>query len=290
MNPYYTILLLAFIIFLAIFLIRYVNNAVDAEFRNLARSVDDAEYRRARLADADARLERLLPLPEDAPALTKPGALRGVATPMLLALGIILLWGGGSAATGEGRVWLYGGAAAIAAAAVAMLATLRKRRMARTARLLLYRADLRRLDGNRAGAAEDLERLVKLTPWDDSAWAELADDLAAAGRLKPALEAMDEAVRIDPGYDEYRQSQTSLALRSGEVRRAGEALRGWSNMDGAQQDDPRLTIYRAALQLAEGERNGAAETLRGIVEADVLEWLDGDNALSGVKALLPGRG
>jgi tetratricopeptide (TPR) repeat protein len=291
MGPYYTIGLLAFVILLAILLIRYVNNTVDSEFRSLARSVSDPGYRRERLADVDSRLQHLLPLPPDAAPLPKPGAAGGLAPPMLLALGVILLWGAG-AAHGDRHLWLYGGMVALLAAILVMLSTLRRRRRARVARLLLFRADLRRMDGDRSGAAADLGQLIRLTPWDDSAWAEYSDDLAANGQLEEALMAMDRAAGLDPAYDEYRQLQVSLAIRLGRLDRARQAIGDWTGLDGVKPDDPRLAIYRAALQLAGGEREDAAETLRGALvdrNASAWEYLDNDSALSGVKDLLPGK-
>ncbi len=292
MSPYYTVLLLAFVILLAILLIRYVNNTVDGEFRSLARSVADADYRATQLAAVDAKLAPLLPLAADVPPLRKPGPLRGVLPPMLLALGVVLLWGAGSALR-DRELWLYGGVATLALAVFIMLATLRKRRRARTARLLLFRADLRRLDDNRAGSAEDLRELLKLTPWDDSAWAELSDDLAADGQLEDALDAIDQAAAVDPEYDEYRQLQASLAIRTGKLDRARQAIQEWTDMDGVQADDPRLAVYTAALQLAEGERDEAAATIRTVLldrDAPAWEYLDSDSALSGIRALLPGKG
>ncbi|MCD8140812.1 MAG: hypothetical protein LUE17_13715 [Planctomycetaceae bacterium] len=292
MSPYYTVLLLAFVILLAVLLIRYINNTVDGEFRSLARSVSDPDYRAEQLAAVDARLAALLPLAPDVPPLVKPGPLRGVLAPMLLALGVVLLWGAGSAVHDRDK-WLYGGVAVLALAIAIMLVTLRKRRRARTARLLLYRADLRRLDDNRAGAAEDLRELLKLTPWDDSAWAELSDDLAADGQLEDALAAIDQAAAVDPRYDEYRQLQASLAIRAGKLDRARQAIREWTELDGVADDDPRLAIYTAALQLAEGEREAAAATIRTVLldrDAAAWEYLDSDSALSGIRALLPGKG
>lgn len=291
MSPYYTIGLLAFVILLGVLLIRYVNNTVDNEFRSLARSVTDAEFRKEQLTAVDARLERLLPLPPDVSPIPRPGAGRGLLPPMLLALGVILLWGGG-AANRDRHLWLYGGMAAMLVAVLVMLVTLRRRRRARTARLLLFRADLRRLDGNRAGSAADLGQLIKLTPWDDSAWAEYSDDLAANGQLGEALSAMDEAARLDPDYDEYRQLQASLAIRQGRLDRARQAIGEWTELGGVKPDDPRLAIYHAALQLAEGAREDAAATLRGILldkDAAAWEYLDNDSALSAVKDLLPGK-
>ena len=292
MNPYYTILLLAFLILLAILLIRYVNNTVDREFRSLAQAANDTEYRAEELRRVDALLLGLLPLPPDAEPLPGPKAgLRGALPPVLLALGMILLWGAGSVPR-DRALWFYGGLAALVLAAIIMLATLQRRKRARVARLLLFRADLRRLDNRRAEAADDLRQLLRLTPWDDSAWAELSDDLAAQGKLSEAFEAIETAAGIDPKYDEYRMLEASLAIRMKRLDRARAAIDSWREIDGVGSDDPRLIIYDAAIDLARGERDRAEAALKRIAmdgHDSRLYFLDADQALEDVRKLLPGR-
>lgn len=292
MNPYYTVLLLCFLVLLAILLIRYVNNTVDREFRGLAQAVTDPEFRHAELERVDSLLASHLPLPNDVKPLPKPGSgMRTAVAPILLALGVILLWGGG-AAQREREKWFYGAVVALCVAVVIMLATLTRRRLARTARLLLFRADLKRLDGDRRGAAEDLRMLLKVTPWDDSAWAELSDDLAAEGKLAEALDSIRKSVKIDPDYDEYRMLETSLAIRLGRNDEAKNALEDWGRVAGVQPDDSRLAVYQAALRLAEGNREAAEESLKKILldqDDAELDFLDDDQALHDVKNLLPGR-
>ncbi len=292
MNAYYTMGLLAFLVLAAVLLVRYVHSTVDKEFVSLARAVADGEYREDELRRVDALLAGSLPLPDDVKPLAGPiSAGRGALAPMLLAVGVILLWGGG-AATEEKGLWFYGGLVCALAAAGIMLVSLRKRKWERVARLLRFRADLKRLDGRRQGAADDLVQLIKLTPWDDAAWAELSDDLAAEGDVESALEAMRQAERLDPRYDEYRMLVASLAIRLGKLDMARDAIKAWVELDGVQPDDPRPVMYRAALELAEGKREAAAQSLRAVLaDPDApLEYLDTDQALRGVKDLLPGRG
>ncbi len=290
MSPYYTILLLAFLILLAILLIRFVNNTVDREFRGLARASTDPEYRRDEIRRVDALLQGVTPIPESVPPLPGAGGgVRAAAPPALLALGVILLWGAGVAKE-ERELWLYGGILALALAVALMLVTLRRRKWSRTARLLLFRADLKRMDNDRAGAADDLCQLLRLTPWDDSAWAELSDDLAAQRRLPEALAAMDEAAGLDPRYDEYRMLQASLAIRLGEFEHAENTLRVWSALDGVADDDPRVNIYRAALHLARGDKASATETLAETLrnrDRSELDFLDEDQALLDIRELFP---
>ncbi|MCC8167316.1 MAG: hypothetical protein LIQ31_14540 [Planctomycetes bacterium] len=292
MNPYYTIFLLLFLIVLAVVFVRYVQNTVDREFRHLARAVSDEEFRRAEIARMDKLLAPVLPLPDDVRPL--PGKQRvrgGVVPPVLLALRVILLWGGGSVPRDK-QIWYYGGMLTLVLAAGIMLLTMRRRRWSRTARYLLFRADLKRLDNDRAGSAADLRSLLRLTPWDDSAWAELSDDLAALGQLQGAIDAMEQASRLDPAYDEYRMITASLAIRANLLDAAREAIRKWTELDNVPQGDPRLAIYTAALQLAEGHRDDALAEIRKVLlghETGDLDFLDDDQALAGVRDLLPGR-
>jgi tetratricopeptide (TPR) repeat protein len=296
MNPYYTIALVGFLVVLAVFLVKFVNRTVDEQFRGLARAADDAAFREQRIAQLSERLGRVLPLPEDVAPLPAPGAgWRGGVPPVLTALGVVLLWGGGGGAAREHRsLWLYGGLAALGVAAVIMLTTLRRRKWARTARMLLFRADLRRMGGDRIGAAEDLRQLLLLTPWDDAAWAELSDDLAVSGELPTALAAMAQASSIDPAYDEYHMLQASLAIRLKDFPRARAAIDGWRRAGGVDAEDPRVVVYRAALELAEGNQAAARAALAEAFAGDAgddgdWDFLDDDQALAGVKTILPGR-
>lgn len=287
MNICYILSLLVFLVLMAGLLIHYVHATVDSEFRKLARAASDKEYRGEELRKIDALLARSLPLPTDIPPVPKPEEGKRIFAPILLAVGIILLWGGVFAREERG-VWFYGGIGSCLLATVIMLATLRRRKRERLARLLRFRADLRRLDGARGRTAEDLRELLKLTPWDDAAWAELSDDLAAEGDLNSALEAVRHAARLDPRYDEYQIIQVSLALRLGKPDLAKSAISAWKNLDNAGADDPRLVIYRAAIELAEGRREEAAKSLQSILlDADgAPEYLDTDQALEGIKGLL----
>lgn len=290
-NIYYTLGLLLFMVVAAVLLVRYVNLTVDEEFRSLARAASDHDFRDTEMGRINGLLEEALPIPEDAPALSgPPSAIASMAPPVMLGAGVILVWGG-VFAYDERRLWLYGGAALALVAVLVMLATLRRRRWRRTARLLRFRADLRRMDGNHAGAAADLENLLRLTPWDDAAWAELSDDMSSEGRLEEALDAVRQAGRLDPRYDEYKMLETSLNLRLGRLSAARDALSDWAAVEGAIPDDPRRAIYQAAIDLAEGRADQAAETARRALTEDGRlpdVFLDSDAALEGVRGLLPG--
>ncbi len=294
-NPYYTIALVGFLVVVAVLLVRYVNTTVDAQFRNLARAEDDEAFRKEQLAGLSGRLAGALPLPAGVRPLPGPrsGGWR-VLPPMLTIVGIVLLWGGGGGVAREHRtLWLYGGLCALGVAVLLILLTLRQRGRGETARLLLFRADLRRMDGDRAGSAADLRELLRLTPWDDAAWAELSDDLAVSGELPDALAAMAKASSIDPEYDEYYMLQASLAIRLKDFARAREALSDWRRRGGADAGDPRVAVYQAALDLAEGRREEAQAALRAVFPGgdsgkdSGWDFLDGDKALEGVRALFP---
>ncbi|MCC8180725.1 MAG: hypothetical protein LIP23_07455, partial [Planctomycetes bacterium] len=120
--------------------------------------------------------------------------------------------------------------------------------------------------------------------------AELSDDLAPPKRLYEALAASQKAVAIDPRYDDYRMLETSLALRLGRAAQAGEAFSRWEQLAGGEAGDPRLAIYKAAIQLAGGSRDEAAKTLRTAADQDPdlsRELVKLDQALDGLMELLP---
>ncbi len=291
MNLYYAIGLVIFLVLAAILLVRFVNTTVDKEFRNLARAVSDDEYRDGELRRVDALLAGVLPVPAHIKPVSSPSSFgKGAIAPVLLALGIILIWGGLTAQQDRSN-WFYGGLACVALSSIIMLVTLRKRKWERVSRLLRFRADLKRLDANPKGAASDLRELLKLTPWDDAAWAELSDDLAGVGQLQEAFDAIRQAARLDPRYDEYRLLEASLAIRLDKLDMARDALKAWTQLDGVRDDDPRLAVYNAAIEMAAGDRDKAAERLRSVLtdHDQPLEFLDTDQALRGLKDLLPGR-
>lgn len=288
MLIYYIVALLAFLALVAALVIRYVSLTVDREFSNLAKAATDPEFRKNELAKVNAGLDRLPPLPEN--ALPLPGPSRGaarVAPPLLLAVGIILLWGGLFALPSERRNWLVAGGLATGGAAAIMLATLRKRRLERYARLLRSRADLRRLDSDHRGAADDLGKLLDMTPWDDAAWAELAESREKLGDIDSALDALDKALRLDPDYADYYMEAVGLALRNGKLERAGEFLSAWekNNRDPRPAIESRQACYRAALALAEGDERAAETYFRkaSALDPEAVETaMDMDESLSGL--------
>ena len=293
MTAHYSLMLIAFLAGLAILLVRYVNATVDKEFRNLARAASDEEFRSGELARTETLLARQLPLPAGISPLKGPVSNAWNALPpALMGIGVILLWGTG-AAREDRELWFAGALTALVLASVIMLATLRRRKWERTARLLRFRADLKRMDGDRAGAAADLRELLKLTPWDDAAWAELSEDRDAVCETEEALDAIDHAVRLDPGYEEYRMLEASLALRLGRLEQARAAVESWKNIGGLEGDDPRPAAYLAAIELAGGHRDKAEELLKGILldapDDEGREFLDTEQALAGVRKLLPGN-
>lgn len=293
MAIYQTLALLLFLIVAAALLIRYVNVTVDKEFRNLAQAASDPEYRGEELKRMDNMLAGCLPVPSDIQPVAGPAStLRMALPPILLAVGVILLWGGVFARE-EKTLWFYSGLAATLLSALFMLLAVGRRKWERLARRLRFRADLRRLNGDLPGSTADLRELLKLTPRDDAAWAELSDDLAAGGDLEQALDAICQAVRLDPRYSEYRMIEASLAIRTHRLDQARDAIKAWTAMDGVDSGDPRLVIYQAALELAKGDRERAEASLKTVLldsDGQSFEFLDNDQALADVRNLLPGRG
>lgn len=288
MVVYSVVGLLAFLALVAALFVRFVLTTVDREFRDLARAAADPERRREELAKVDSRLAPLLPVPDGAEPLPRPGGgwLR-LLPAVFLALGVILFWGGLFAPPRDRAVWLIAGGACAAVSACVMLATLRKRRRERFARLLRVRADLRDLDGDYSGSAADLEQLLRLTPWDDVAWSELAEALRGQGDDEGALAAWEKATELDPDYEDYHAAAAGAAIRLGRYAEVERLLAAWE--DRSEGSSPgsaaRLTAFRSAAALARGDENDALVFYRHAVQLDpdaVKVSLDLDSDLAGL--------
>lgn len=262
MAMYHIVALLAFLAVVAALVIRYVSVTVDREFRNLARAANDPEYRKEERERLDRLLAPILPLRPDArPIPGPPGGWPRIIPTVLFAVGLILLWGGLFSTPEERRTWLVAGALATAASAAIMLASLRKRRLERVARLLRCRADLKRLDTDHAGTADDLSLLLKLTPWDDAAWAELAEARAELGQTDEALAALAAASDLDPGYEEYYMTSANLLLAKERPGEADKIIDAWETRghDPRPEAEARRLAYRAAVALANGDMKAARD-------------------------------
>ncbi|MDR0361636.1 MAG: hypothetical protein LBJ46_02970 [Planctomycetota bacterium] len=274
MIGYHIAALLCFMALSGALFVRYVYLSVDREFRNLARAENDAEYRREELARVDRLLAEAGPPPGGAPPPARPpGNGWRLLPPAALALGALLLWGAAFAPRGEGRLWIWGGAGLSVASAAIMLASLRSRSRERVAGLYRYRADLRRLAGDSAGAAGDLRTLLGLTPWDDAAWSEYADDLAAAGSFAEARDAAVEASNLDPEYEDYRGQAVSFALGMGRPDLAKRDFGAWEIEIPCEREAgaARRLAYAAAIELAQGDSGGA------LARASEAKALDADS-------------
>lgn len=301
MGIYLNLALIIVVIAAAIIFTRYVHGRVDQEFRRLARAEEDREFRSEELA----RLDRLLAgrplIPEETafPADPLPGlasALAALLPPATAALAAALFF---LEIQAGARRWLgYSLVLMLLADAWLILAMRRRLGRERLARLLRQRADLRRLDVDLAGSAEDLGESLRLSPRDDSSWAELADDLAALGRLEPALAAITRASELDPHYADYLMAKTSLLLRLKRWDQAGKTLRDWRDLGSGRRaggasgagalGDPRLAVYQAALYLAEGKREEIRKRLDKVDWEDpLLDQAGLDPALAEVKKLFP---
>ena len=304
MGIYQNLALVIIVVAAAVIFARYIYGHVDQEFLRLARAQEDPEYRAGELARLDSLLKGW-PAPPDGfkpaagplpdPAAMLPGFL--LLTPASLLLGSLLLGGLENAPN-----WLWYPLVPVTIVGAWIHFAVRRRLgWQRLARRLRQRADLKRLDNDPAGAAEDLTESLRLAPWDDSSWAELADDLMALGKLEPALAAIAKASELDPHYADYRLVETSLALRLKRWGQARKSLRDWrdliegrrsaiggSETEAGAFNEPRLAVYQAALDLAEGEREKIRKYL------DQVDWDDPlldkaklDPALAEIKKLFP---
>ncbi len=282
---YSIVLLLLFLALAAVILVRFVLNTVDKEFKNLARAETDEEYRRAELARLDAFLQPQLPLPLGEMPLTRPKALFRALPPIFLGLGMILLWGAAFAPPQEKNNWFASGVVTAAAGMVMLLATLKKRRRERLAALLRSRADLRRLDDDHAGAVNDLNQLLKLTPWDDAAWAELADGQLRSGDGEAALQSLRTAALLDPRYEDYYAEAAGLAIKLERFGEAADILGQWEEKteDPRPSAKARRTAYQAALKLADNDIEAAKdfyEQAKRLDQEGLQSYMDLDEPLS----------
>lgn len=291
MVMYHIAALLIFLALAGAVVVRYVFLTIDREFRNLARAATDETYRDEELQKANRLLAAHLPLPNDVEPLPKPAKTWWNAMPsLLLAVGIILLWGGLFAPRPDKSTWWTAGAAAGVLAAVIMLVTLRTRRRARVARILRNRADLERLAGNHREAVADLRELLRLTPWDDPAWAELGDGYAQLEDVDNALLAYGRAAELDPDYEDYFLAPAGLALLHRRVEDAARIIDAWR--DGCRDPRPsveaRQYLYHAAVSRAKGNEGQAKESFARALRLDedtVKARLDLDESLAGIAEL-----
>jgi tetratricopeptide (TPR) repeat protein len=141
----------------------------------------------------------------------------------------------------------------------------------------------RRARGDTAGVADLAIRIGSLDPADFEARLEAArtleelgraadaaerfraahDDLTAAGRLPEALDALRQAVRLNPGDRDGRTILARTAIASGDVL----AARGYLDRDTAG-DDPALLVALVEIELRSGETASARALMSTLLAAD----------------------
>jgi len=141
----------------------------------------------------------------------------------------------------------------------------------------------RRARGDKRGADEIVVRLGTLDPTDFDARAagarvlaksgddagaaarfrEIHGDLIEKGREPEALQALTEAVRLNPGDREGRATLARAALTAGNV----PAARGYLDRETAG-DDPALLVALADIELRSGQLDGARAILQQLLALD----------------------
>jgi tetratricopeptide (TPR) repeat protein len=105
-------------------------------------------------------------------------------------------------------------------------------------RLLRQRADLRYYGKNWPGIIDDLQKVVKLSPSDDTAWHELAEAQIMSGDYRSAFESASKAVEIDPGYADYYSCLTRANICLGNFESANKTAKTWADILDANAEKP----------------------------------------------------
>jgi arylsulfatase A-like enzyme/tetratricopeptide (TPR) repeat protein len=122
------------------------------------------------------------------------------------------------------------------------------------AELILTRAELLLADGRAADALVDAEAALDQMAWSPMAWALVGRCRWALGDADTALDALQEALRLDPFHLPVRAAYTERLL---EVGRNAEAVRAVAPVARLFPDDPVVAALHArALAALQSERDG----------------------------------
>ncbi len=145
-------------------------------------------------------------------------------------------------------------------------------------------------------AAKGFERYTALVPNDAEGFSELSDAYLGASKIDKAKEAIERAIEIEPKYEEYRELQLRLGLKTKDVEYAEKASVAWIELDeervllnkrphrwspeyqiGPKQATADIAIksYLGAILVMKGEKDAAMEAIEAMddKERDYLEIL-----------------
>lgn len=275
----FPIFLIIFLLLLAL-VMRLIHMSVSAELKDLERAVEDSTYRESELRRLDALLESHSDFINNSPPIPPPprGRTRFLLS-FAVSLGVMLPWIGIISSSDPHPLLMPLAAAGMMILVIGVWRGRMRSRGETVLALIRRRAELKRMNNDWTGAAADARRQMRLAPWDDSGWAELAEDCLATGSPTEALAAAQKAVLLDPGYDDYRYLVASSSLQSGNLAECADILDTWPE----GEKDLRFSLFRAALALARHDREKAQTELRKALDQDrsgALAAIGADAALS----------
>ena len=135
----------------------------------------------------------------------------------------------------------------------------------RHAKFFLQWAQTAKADGELDRAVGYLHRYLGVMPDDDDALAELGLLLAELSRHEQAYETLVRALRAQPDRMDVRRRLVDVAMRLGRYSHAREELQ--EHLLPASPDDGELLELLAVCQVAAGQYDGAADSLRSAIDS-----------------------
>ena len=232
----------------------------------------DEVFRRAELADAEAELTR-----HPAPDVIVPVGKRVELYLHLLPKILFFTLSAGAAMVfvalfqpareGEGRLLLYLGAASLLLSGALFLVLEKLRAGYTRVRQLNRKYLMQKAGGDFDNMFSTFDTILEYYPAVPELRLEEADQLARAGRMEDAVEAIEKATRLKPGNLDLTVVQLSFVLRKGDTEAAESILAALPEMKPLPSD-PRPSLYAAALALRQNDREKAAEHLKKSLELD----------------------
>lgn len=127
---------------------------------------------------------------------------------------------------------------------------------------LFVRGLIDRAGGRLNEAAQALAAAIEADPMVPQIWKVYAEVLDELGNTAEALRAVDRAAAIAPGYVDAWHDMAVLAMKTGQLDLAEQAL---VNLAGVKADDARMMHLRAGLAQARGQHADAIEQFHAIL-------------------------
>jgi serine/threonine protein kinase/tetratricopeptide (TPR) repeat protein len=118
--------------------------------------------------------------------------------------------------------------------------------------LYLQRAEVRRLSGDKVGARQDWEEMLRLEPADEAAWTNRGLAFLATGDTAAAVRDFDRALAINPAF--HRALQNKAHVLSERMNKSDESLKVLSKIVDLYPDYTPARIGRGVLYARQGKR------------------------------------